>query len=136
MPSSSHVGISRVARILLQDDYDFTRQVLDGETVFLRVNFNVPRNSDGEVLDWWRVEAVLPTIRVLQQKGARVVIGSHLGGSHIPIGSSEALKARYSLKLVQDRLVKEFGEAFLGVTESPVGPETSKQIADLSPGQV
>lgn len=134
MPSA--VGISRVARILLQDDYDFTRQRLQGETVFLRVNFNVPRSSDGEVLDWSRVDSVLPTMRVLQQNGARIVVGSHLGGSQIHFGDDEALKANYSLNIVQDRLAKAFGESFQGVTESAVGPETSERISALGPGEV
>lgn len=134
MPSV--VGISRVARILLQDDYDFTRQRMEGETVFLRVNFNVPRSGHGEVLDWSRVDSVLPTIRVLQQNGARIVVGSHLGGSHIQFGDDEALKANYSLNIVQDRLAKAFGESFRGVTESAVGPDTSARITALRPGEV
>ena len=133
MPSA--VGISRVARILLQDDYDFTQQRLDGETVFLRVNFNVPRSNDGAVLDWSRVDSVLPTIRVLQQKGARIVVGSHLGGSHIHF-ENEAVKANYSLKIVEERLSRAFGKAFQGVTESPTGPGTSQSIAALAPGEV
>lgn len=133
MPSA--VGISRVARILLQDDYDFTQQRLDGETVFLRVNFNVPRSGEGEVLDWSRVDSVLPTIRVLQQKGARIVVGSHLGGSHVHF-KNEAVKVDYSLKIVEERLSRAFGKAFQGVTESPTGPDTSQRIAALAPGEV
>ena len=52
---------------------------LKGKVVLLRVDFNVPLDDAGKILDGTRVYKELPTIQYLSDKGARVVIISHLG---------------------------------------------------------
>jgi phosphoglycerate kinase len=76
-----------------------TVQHLDcaGKRVFVRVDFNVP-TANGEVTDDTRIVAAIPTIRYLLQKGARVVLASHLGR---PKGGPEP---KYSMKPVKVRL--------------------------------
>ena len=76
-----------------------TVQHLDcaGKRVFVRVDFNVPTKND-EVTDDTRIVAAIPTIRYLLEKGARVVLASHLGR---PKGGPES---KYSMKPVKVRL--------------------------------
>ena len=51
---------------------------LAGKTVFLRADFNVPL-QDGKVADDARIRATLPTIEELRERGARLVIATHMG---------------------------------------------------------
>jgi phosphoglycerate kinase len=51
---------------------------LKGKNVLVRCDFNVPFSGNGKTLDDFRIKAAIPTINYLKQKGARVILMSHL----------------------------------------------------------
>jgi phosphoglycerate kinase len=107
-----------------------TVQHLDcaGRCVLVRVDFNVPTKG-GEVTDDTRIVAALPTIRYLLQKGARVVLMSHLGR---PKGGPEP---KYSMKPVQARLERLLRQP-VAWADDCVGPAAEAASRALKDGEV
>lgn len=72
---------------------------LDGKVVLVRFDYDVPMNENGEVGDDAKIQASLPTLKYLLERGCRVVVVSHLGR---PRGAD----LRYSLEPVAAHLAK------------------------------
>ncbi len=101
---------------------------LAGKRVLIRVDFNVPL-KDGKITNNARIVAALPTVQLALEKGASVVLMSHLGR---PDGERNP---KYSLKPVAVELEKLLGKSITFLDDC-VGPEVEKACAQLAPGAV
>ena len=103
---------------------------LKGKRVFIRVDFNVPQDKvTGEITNTKRIEAALPTIKYALDKGASVVLASHLGrpnGQVVP---------KFSLAPVAKKL-QELLNLPVKFLSDCVGPEVEAACAAAKPGDV
>lgn len=97
--------------------------------VFVRVDYNVPQNENGEITDDTRIRATLPTIKNLLEHGAAVILASHLGR---PKGEINQI---FTLRPIAERLS--------ALLEKPVkfasdceGEEAEKMSKALKPGEI
>ena len=102
-----------------------------GKRVFVRVDFNVPQDEKGAVTDDTRIRAALPTIRNLVERGARVILGSHLGR---PKGKTPSLSLLPVAARLAELLAPQVKEVKL--CDEVVGDGSRKVVSDLRDGEI
>ncbi|MFT3692581.1 MAG: phosphoglycerate kinase [Kofleriaceae bacterium] len=103
---------------------------VEGKRVFVRVDYNVPfEKGTKKITDDARIRATLPTIKHLIDRGARIVLGSHLGR---PDGK---VKPELSLEPVAAKLAELLG-VDVALADEPVGDGARKVVSDLRDGQI
>jgi phosphoglycerate kinase len=100
-----------------------------GKRVLVRVDLNVPM-QDGVVTDATRIERILPTVRLLAERGAKVILLSHFGrpkGKRVPEDSLKPVAAviRSRMPATDVRFVPDC-----------VGPEVERELETMQPGDV
>jgi len=100
-----------------------------GKTVLVRVDFNVPLDSNQNITNDKRIVASLPTISYLSKNNAKVILVSHLGrpkGERIP---------KFSLKPVADDLKTKMPDRVMFVNDC-IGPDVENAIANMKEGSI
>ena len=101
---------------------------LAGKRVFVRCDFNVPL-KDGVINDDSRIVAALPTIKLLVEQGAKVILASHLGR---PKGEKNAA---FTLAPVAEELAKQLAQPVTFI-EDCIGEDVEAEVAKLGEGEV
>ena len=102
---------------------------MNGKRVFMRVDFNVPLEG-ARVTDDTRIRETLPTIAFARQRGARLVLASHLGR---PKGKPDP---KYSMKPVAAKLAELLGGVAVDFAADCVGEEAEAKSRALANGGV
>jgi phosphoglycerate kinase len=102
---------------------------LKGKRVFIRADFNVPLDENGNITDDTRIRSTLPTINYALDAGAKVILASHLGR---PKGKPDA---RYSLAPVALRLNRLLNKE-VKFAKDCIGPDVEHLVQGMRPGDV
>ncbi|KAJ8506854.1 hypothetical protein OPV22_007740 [Ensete ventricosum] len=105
-----------------------TEADLKGKKVFVRVDLNVPLDENLKVTDDTRIRASVPTIKYLIERGARIILATHLG-------RPKGVTPKYSLKPVVPRLSELLG-VNVAMANDCIGEEVEKLISALPDGGV
>ncbi|HHV38087.1 MAG TPA: phosphoglycerate kinase, partial [Tepidimicrobium sp.] len=104
---------------------------VQGKRVLVRCDFNVPMDEEQNITDDRRITSSLPTIEYLMNKGAKVVLMSHLGR---PKGQPNP---KFSLKPVANRLSELLNKDVVFAKDDRVVSEhVNKIVSDMEPGDV
>jgi len=103
-------------------------QLEGGERVLVRVDFNVPLDDDGHVTDDARIRGALPTIELLRDAGARLILCSHLGRPKDREPETSLAPASARLAELLDAPVEQASDV--------VGEDAQAKAQALEPGDV
>ena len=100
-----------------------------GKKVIVRVDFNVPLDSELKITDDKRIEGALPTIKYLVDMGAKTILVSHLGR---PKSGPEE---KFSMKPTAVRLSELLGKSVI-MAADVIGPDAKAKAAALKDGEI
>lgn len=106
------------------DDFDFY-----GKTVICRLDLNSPYDANSDCLkDTTRIEAAIPTIKELKDKGAKLVLMSHQGGD---LEYKNFVSTKFHAKIISDLLGKN-----VDFIDDVCGPAARDVIKEMKPGNI
>ncbi len=102
-----------------------------GKRVLVRVDFNVPL-QEGRITDETRITAALPTLLDLINRGAKIILVTHLGR---PTVGSPSDRKGLSTALIADALSRKLGKRVAHVDEC-IGEKVENAVASLDEGEI
>ena len=111
----------------IQNNQPIQKEALRGKKVLVRVDFNVP-TKDGNVEDITRIRNAYPTIKFLQDAGARIILMSHLGKTTAP-------NPKQSLRILLEHVSREF-KANVAFIEDFLSDETPQVIKSCAKNDI
>lgn len=102
---------------------------VSGKRVFVRVDFNVPQDENGNITDDTRIRAALPTINYLVKQNAKVILCSHLGR---PKG---VFNEKYSLAPIAERLSELLGMP-VKMAKDVIGESAKELTSNMKEGEI
>ncbi len=108
-----------------------------GKRVLVRVDFNVPLDSNRNITDDRRIVAALPTIKYLLDNGGKVILMSHLGrpkANESGKADAESVK-KYNLDPVAARLSELLGISVKKMNDC-IGDEVKNAVMNMKEGEV
>lgn len=103
---------------------------VQGKTVLMRVDFNVPLDDRQQITDDRRIEMAIPSIRSVVDRGGRLILMSHLGR---PTGEGD--DSKFSLRPAAERLGELLSREVQFATDT-VGDDAQAKVAGLQDGQI
>lgn len=97
--------------------------------VLVRCNFDVPLDKQGKILDDFRIEKTMPTIKYLLRRRAKIILMSHLGR---PKGR---FKQKLSLSVIQERLT-EYLDCSIVKADDCAGEKIEEWAQEMQPGEI
>ncbi|MBD3839160.1 MAG: phosphoglycerate kinase, partial [Epsilonproteobacteria bacterium] len=105
---------------------------VDGKRVFIRCDFNVPKDEDGNITDDRRIREALPTIKYCLERDCKVILASHYERP-----KASVFEEKYSLKPVKMRLRKMLKLADeVSIAKDVIGEDAKEKVANLKAGEV
>ena len=100
---------------------------IKGKKALIRVDINVPLDENKNVTDDTRIQAIVPTVNYLRERGAKIILMAHLGR---PKGEKNP---EFTLEPVAKYMAKVFGEEIVFI---PSVEEAAPYVEKLQDGQI
>ncbi|MBD3807093.1 MAG: phosphoglycerate kinase, partial [Epsilonproteobacteria bacterium] len=105
---------------------------IEGKRVFIRCDFNVPKDDEGNITDDRRIREALPTIRYCLDRDCKIILASHYERP-----TPGVYEEKYSLMPVKLRLRKLLKlDNEIKMANDVVGPDAKEKAANLQPGEI
>ena len=117
MPSKTLEGIRSIEHFPMED-----------KRLFLRLDLNVPMDEEGKITDDTRLRAAMPTIKYAIERGAKIVLSSHLG-------RPKGVDKKFSLEPIAAYLTEALKKEII-LVEEPRGHAPRALLAGLKPSQI